>query len=158
MEKLPKLIFTKQFWDELYIQLRTRGMGIRESGAFLLGPENDTAITDVLYYDDLEPNALDSGAIHLTAKAFITLADYCLAHKLTVKADIHTHPRKWTQQSNIDIENPMIKIKGHLALIVPSYAMPRKCNMNLLGIHQFLGGGYNWKSYHYKEGIIKITK
>lgn len=158
MEKSARISMSKKVWGELYTQLRNRGMGIRESGAFLLGQDDSTEITDVLYYDSLEPNALNSGAIHITAKAFIALADYCLTHHLTVKADIHTHPGKITRQSGIDETNPMIKIKGHIALIVPSYAMPKKCNLKLLGIHEFLGDGYNWRSYQYKDGIVKIMK
>lgn len=158
MEKLAKITLSKKVWNELYVQLRNRGMKVRESGAFLLGREDCEAVTDLLYYDDLEPHALDSGAIHITAKAFIALADYCLANQLTVKADIHTHPGRITRQSSIDEANPMIKIKGHLALIVPLYAMPRRCNLKLLGIFEFLGNGYNWRSYQYKDGIVKILK
>ena len=156
MEQTAKISFDKKFWDEMYKQLRLRGQGVRESGAFLLGPEENNSITQALYYDDLEPESLDTGAIHITYKSFIALADYCLLNKLTVKADTHTHPGIVTQQSDIDMENPMIKIAGHMALIIPSFALPKKCNLNMLGIHEFIGGGYNWRSYHFKQGIIKI--
>lgn len=155
---MPKLIIEMSFWDELYEQLGRRGNDETESGAFLLGKEGTPDITDVLYYDDLEPGCLDSGGVHITNRAFIRLSDYCLDKALVVKADIHTHPGRLTGQSFIDRENPMIKVKGHIGLIVPFFAWPRKCDMNLLGIHEFLGQGFKWKSYKYSDGLLVIKQ
>lgn len=156
MDQEVKLIWKKDFWGQLYRQLRVRGKGETESGAFLLGQNGSKQVTDILYYDDLEDGCLDSGAIHLTYRAFMRLTDYCQKKQLTVKADIHTHPAGITSQSKIDRENPLIKIKGHMALIVPHYAIPAKCDMNNLGIYEFLGNGYHWKTYHFREGVIKV--
>jgi hypothetical protein len=157
MEQMPKLQITQSLWNELYCQLEIRGKGQTESGAFLLGKQGQPLVEEVLYYDDLEPGCLDSGAIHITFKAFIALSDYCILKAYEVKADIHTHPWNITRQSDIDEENPMIKIKGHLALIVPYLALPERCDMNNLGIHEFQGNGFNWKSYQFKDRVVEIV-
>lgn len=156
MVQTVKLKIPQHIWDELYRQLGERGKGQTESGAFLLGKSGELVVEDILYYDDLEPGCLDSGAIHLTFKAFIRLSNYCQLKGYEVKADVHTHPGEYTQQSWIDEENPMIKIKGHMALIVPNFALPKQCDMDNLGIHEFMGDGFNWKSYHYKDRIIEV--
>src|SRR6266404_8581 len=51
-------------WMRLLRNLRSRGNGTRESGAFLLGHREDAnrcRVVDYLLYDDIDPHALDSG-------------------------------------------------------------------------------------------------
>ena len=157
MESRVSLIIKESFWNQVYIELGKRGQGETESGAFLLAKEDSNEIVDVLYYDDLEPGCLDSGAIHLTNKAFIRLADYCVEKRLTVVADIHTHPGGITMQSRIDKENPMIKIRGHIGIILPYFARKPECGLERIGLHEFLGNGFRWRSYKYSEGILTIS-
>ncbi|MBS1682166.1 MAG: hypothetical protein JST48_10665 [Bacteroidetes bacterium] len=151
-----KIILKKSLWEALYAELGKRGKGETESGAFLLSAENSMEIVEFVCYDDLEPGCLDSGGIHLTAKGFIKLWDYCFENKLEVRADIHTHPGRSTRQSYIDKDNPMIKIKGHIGIIVPHLALPPQCEMNALGIHEFMGNGFVWKEWKFGDGIIKV--
>ncbi|MEP2670493.1 MAG: hypothetical protein ABJH04_15935 [Cyclobacteriaceae bacterium] len=153
-----KIRITKELWGKLYSELRDRGNGETESGAFLLGNESSNEIIDVLYYDDLEPGCLDSGAIHLTNRTFIRLTNYCHENSLSVKADIHTHPGRFTSQSFIDEENPMIKVKGHIGIIVPFFALPSNCDFKKLGIHEFLGNGFRWKSYKYSDRVFVVEE
>jgi hypothetical protein len=57
-------------WQRLCTKLRERGRNAtRESGAFLLGYRADgrAHITDFILYDHLDPHALDTGIVHLTA-------------------------------------------------------------------------------------------
>jgi proteasome lid subunit RPN8/RPN11 len=158
MDQEVKLIMKQCLWDEVYNQLKARGKGETESGAFLLGPTGDAHITAVAYYDDLEAGCLDSGSVHLTFLAFMGLTDICRVKQLTVKADVHTHPSSIIRLSGVDRKNPLIKIKGHIALIVPYYALPPVCDLDMLGIHEFLGGGFNWKTHEYNDGILKIVE
>ena len=45
-------------WLRLFRQLRRRGRGQRESGAFLLSKQGARRITKFICYDDLDPTAL----------------------------------------------------------------------------------------------------
>jgi hypothetical protein len=151
-----KLILERDLWNSLYQELCRRGHGKTESGAFLLSRQESCEIIDILYYDDLEPGCLDKGYVHLTSKAFKKVWDYCSEKNLKVRADIHTHPGSVTSQSTIDKENPMIKIKGHIGLIVPDYAQRPKMDFGDLGIHEFLGNGFNWKRWGFSSGVLSI--
>ncbi len=50
-------------WMALVRELRKRGYGERESGAFLLAKHGSPHVTKFICYDDLDPTALDTGII-----------------------------------------------------------------------------------------------
>jgi proteasome lid subunit RPN8/RPN11 len=151
-----KLTIKKDFWDNLYNELGRRGNGETESGAFLLSRKGACEIIDCLYYDDIEPGSLDKGYVHLTSLGFRKVWDYCREKDLMVNADIHTHPGSITNQSTIDKENPMIKIAGHIALILPNFAQRPDIDFKEIGIHEFLGNGFNWKRWDFSSGVFSI--
>ena len=99
------------------------GLGRRESGAFLLGSRRGVRrrIERFVYYDDLDPHALDSGIVDLDGAAFGALWSLCRSTGLSVVADVHTHPDR-AFFSGTDRANPMIAELGHLALVLPTYA------------------------------------
>ena len=132
-------------WWRLVRDLRFRGMGKRESGAFLLGRrgEHEDIVVKYICYDDLDPNALISGVVKLKSSAFSRLWDYCRASQLDVLADAHTHPDAHPQQSPSDRMNPMISEPGHLALILPSYAKTIGWQFKDVAIYEYLGD-YQW--------------
>lgn len=74
-----------------------------------------------MFYDDLDPHALDSGIVDLNGSAFGALWSLCRTTGLSVVADVHTHPRR-AFFSGTDRDNPMIAELGHLALVLPNYA------------------------------------
>jgi len=113
-------------WWRLMRQLRLRGAGIRESGAFLLGSRTVTGgwVTDFVFYDDIDPYALAQGHVHLAGAALNRVWDRCSATGLEVIADVHTHPGS-SGQSLSDQNHPMIAIRGHTALIVPCFESAR---------------------------------
>lgn len=141
--KIPRLL-----WMELIHELKRRGAGKRESGAFLLGQANeaDHKIIEYICYDDLDPNALKSGIVIFHGSGYTALWDYCSKKNLKVLADVHTHPTKDTRQSYIDRENPMVPVVGHVALILPKYGNATKWSLEGVGIHVFNGGG-KWTSH-----------
>jgi proteasome lid subunit RPN8/RPN11 len=156
MEKLEaKLIMSEVFWHSLILSLKERGDGKRESGAFILS--DDIEAKEFLLYDDLDPRCLETGAIHFKGSGYVKLWDYCLKAKLRVIADVHTHPYKWTDQSDIDQSNPMISQRGHIAMIVPFYAARKFQGLLGVGAFEYLGD-HNWQRVNVESGTIKITK
>ena len=117
-----QLTIPVKLWERMIADLKARGRGKRESGAFLLGPLEGKTITEYICYDDLDPQSLDTGIIEFDHIGFSKLWPYCVKNQIRVYADVHTHPGSVTRQSGLDIDNPMIIEKGHIAFIVPNYA------------------------------------
>ena len=126
-------------WLRLVRQLRLRGQGVRESGAFLLGSARGGPVRGFICYDDLDPHCLDSGIIRFDGRGFVPLWKHCSEKKLKVLADVHTHPSGWTGQSEADRTHPMIAQAGHLALILPHYATKSWFGPQGAGFYRYLG-------------------
>lgn len=126
-------------WARTVAELHRRTHRRHESGAFLLGHEHGGRRTtvDVVYYDDLDPAAYASGVCILKADAFAKLWAMCRARKLSVVADIHTHPGA-AFQSGSDRTNPMVARPGHIAIIVPDFAAP-PVRYGDIGIYEYQG-------------------
>jgi proteasome lid subunit RPN8/RPN11 len=107
-----KIEINRLLWFNLTRGLHRRGENERESGAFLLAHDNDTKIVHFIYYDDLDPHALDTGIVRFDGAGYVKLWKICQKDKLHVVADIHTHPTKWTGQSELDVMHPMIPQKA----------------------------------------------
>ncbi|MDK4732017.1 hypothetical protein [Rhizobium sp. CNPSo 3490] len=130
-------------WNEVLGELERRGAGRHEAGAFLLGTISGEKrnILGVVYYDDLDRAAYDSGVCILHGDAFSRLWAICRHRSLTVVADVHTHPGG-ADQSWSDRTNPMVARAGHIALIIPNFACP-PVGMSEIGIYQYRGG-HQW--------------
>lgn len=144
-------------WHSLLRDLRARGGGRRESGAFLLGQMDDSvrSITHFVLYDEIDPHALDKGYVHLNGAGMSKLWSICRERGLQVVADVHTHPAG-SEQSESDQANPMIAVTGHISLIVPNYAIGRVPRDDL-GIYRYQGGrGWHTVSKRDKSGFFYI--
>jgi proteasome lid subunit RPN8/RPN11 len=110
-------------WRELVRELDRRGKRRHEAGAFLLGTtqSNRHEVKDIVFYDDLDPDAYASGVCVLYGDAFAKLWTLCRERELSVVADVHTHPGAGFQ-SYADRTNPMVARKGHIAIILPDFA------------------------------------
>ena len=99
-------------------------------------------VREVLYYDDLDPRAYDTGVCVLHGDAFARLWSLCREKKLTVVGDAHSHPGA-ALQSHSDRTNPMVAREGHIAIIVPEFARwpirPGK-----LGVYEYVGD-HTWR-------------
>ena len=128
-----------KLWEHILGQLYRRGERCHEAGVFLLGIEGPRRleVTDCVFYDELEPTAYDTGVCVLSGHAFAKLWTHCRERKLTVVADVHTHPGV-AKQSDSDRTNPMIASPGHVAIIVPNYAIP-PVKSSGLGIYEYRG-------------------
>jgi hypothetical protein len=126
-------------WSEVLEELSRRGGNRHEAGAFLLGVNlaGRRQVSDVVYYDDLDPRAYDSGVCILRGPSFSRLWEICRESQLTVVADIHTHPAA-AFQSLSDKANPMVARSGHIAFIVPNFAAA-PVRRDELGIYEYVG-------------------
>ena len=141
-------------WMRLFYQLRRRGRGQRESGAFLLSALGSRRITKFICYDDLDPTALDSGIIVFHGAGFVPLWDFCRREQMTVVADIHTHGDYWTGQSDADRTHPMIGQKGHLSLIAPHFARRNRFSLKGVGIYEYVGN-HQWMDG--ADSLLRLT-
>jgi len=141
----PGLVFARPLWDEMVAELGRRGLdGGRESGAFLLAPHDGDGkrVTRAIYLDDLDSNCL-VGGIHFHGCGYSKLATMCEREQLRVVGDVHTHPGSWVGQSDVDRDNPMLALRGHLAVIMPDYST-RPIEPREVGIHEYRGeDGWN---------------
>ena len=127
-------------WNRLLALLRLRGhQGRRESGAFLLGTRDEAGarITEFVLYDDLDPHSLDTGIVRFDGRYYGALWERCRHNGTSVVADVHTHPFG-SVQSPSDRAHPMISKAGHVALILPYFAM-REISITDIGIYHYLG-------------------
>lgn len=127
-------------WRRLLARLRDRGRNrSRESGAFLLGRRQDgrARIVDFVLYDDLDPHCLDSGIVRFDGRYFSELWAIGKTRGLTVVADIHVHP-DGSGQSDSDRAHPMISRAGHVALILPRFAVAPQSRRDI-GLYRYEG-------------------
>ena len=154
---MKPLEFGPGVWTGLIADLRRRGQGRRESGAFLLGCETEVVkfVETWLPYDELDPASLNYDYIRLETSAFPKLWAHCEARGVQVVADVHTHPGM-PEQSESDQAYPMVSISGHVALIVPWFARAGVTPADL-SFNVYLGGG-EWDSKFRQEAadLIKL--
>ncbi|OYX47054.1 MAG: hypothetical protein B7Y90_13885 [Alphaproteobacteria bacterium 32-64-14] len=127
-------------------ELRRRGAGVHESGAFLLGRihAGRRDVESIVFYDDLDPNAYATGVCVLYADAFDRLWEMCRQRGLDVVADIHTHLGA-SFQSDADRTNPMVAMPGHVALIVERFARDPVWR-HRLGVYRY-EGAHRWTGF-----------
>lgn len=121
-----------QIAAELY---RRSGFGGTESGCFVLGriSRAERTAEDVIYFDDIDPDAYHAGAIRLNTAKLSTVYDICEAKGLSVVGDIHVHPLA-AFLSTIDEAYPVIAREGHVSVILPydgRYRVPRQIAINI---------------------------
>ncbi|MBB4373762.1 proteasome lid subunit RPN8/RPN11 [Bradyrhizobium sp. cir1] len=135
-------------WANVIRDLRRRGGGVRESGAFLLGRlDNDhPRVTSYLCYDDVDADAYQLGAIAFHASGCAALWQYCREHQVQLLIDVHTHPGQDVRQSYIDIRNPTLPVVGHTAMIVPYFANTSWWSLKQIGVYEYRGG-FNWRTH-----------
>ncbi|WP_192244269.1 Mov34/MPN/PAD-1 family protein [Mesorhizobium silamurunense] len=140
---LPDLSIPTEVWRDLLHGLRVRGRGHRESGAFLLGSKGKTRrVTSIVFYDEVDPAAFDTGIIEIDGGRMAELWRICRERNLIVVADVHTHPGG-AGQSDSDRTHPMIAEPGHVALILPHFAA-EPVILKEIGLYRYLGG-FRWE-------------
>jgi proteasome lid subunit RPN8/RPN11 len=140
------LTCSAKLWESGLKELKRRSGGYRESGAFLLGCQSDKGrrVSRFVFYDDLDLHCLDTGIVVFDGSGYGPLWKLCRETKLSVVADVHTHPGA-PYQSSLDRDNPMIATSGHIALIVPNFAK-RMVRQHEIGIYEYLGN-HRWHDH-----------
>lgn len=152
-----RITITHLTWMRLVSELRRRGHGQRESGAFLAGRKDDTErrVVRFICYDDLDHHALEYGVVALHAAGMSALWDLCRKESLIVLADVHTHPSADTRQSDTDQHYPMVPIAGHVAMIVPNFGRTSPWSLAGVGVHVFEGAG-RWTGYYGSSANVPV--
>lgn len=153
---MVKLEIPVLLWWRLVRQLKRRGGGRRESGAFLLGKNGSSKVCHFICYDDLDESTLNTGIVVFRGRGFVRLWEFCKQRGMKVLADVHTHSGSWTGQSEADRTNPMIGQPEHVAIILPHFAKRRMQALNGAGIYEYLGS-HVWRTWHAKSGRVRIT-
>jgi hypothetical protein len=139
----PRLRCDRALWRSGVSQLALRTLGgRRESGAYLLGtplPDRSRRILEFVFYDDIDPRALETGEVTIRQTALPRLWAHCRARGYGVVADIHVHPGS-CRQSPSDQANPVMPRAGHLAMILPDFAQGAT-EPGGIGLYEFLGEG-----------------
>lgn len=151
-----KIEIARWRWFKLARELHRRGRDERESGAFLLAREATSKVVRSVYYDDLDPRCMERGYIHFDGAGYVKLWQICQQKGLRVVADVHTHPTKWTGQSESDAQHPMIPQKGHMALIIPNFARGLRFTLRGVGVYEYLGDG-EWRQWTARSGIVRVV-
>jgi len=154
----PRLTCEARVWSQLLSELRDRGGGYREAGAFLLGvrhADGRRSIKAFLLYDEVDPACL-RGAIVFDGSRMDAVWRRCEAAGLSVVADVHTHPGGYGQ-SQTDQRHPMIPERGHVALIIPNFA-DRLYRPGEIGVYEFCGRD-GWRD-HSRQGaaVVRLEK
>ena len=150
----PQLEISDGLWRSLIKDLARTGEGRKESGAFLLGHQSlGREVTAYLLYSDIAPDSQHVNYVLLRGSHMARVWDECEKRQLKVVADVHTHPgAPW--QSPSDRANPIISVPGHIALIVPNFAMGH-ITLASIGFHEFQGDG-KWKSWFKADAAARL--
>jgi hypothetical protein len=146
----PRIVCDAQIWAAGVRELRERTLnGGRESGAFLLGHDQRgrKRIVEFVFYDDIDPHALDTGIVKFAGNKLPKLWEHCRSRGYGVVADIHVHPAGYGQ-SVPDRADPVMPRAGHIAMIIPDFAR-RQTRPGGIGLYEYLGNG-TWRDHSAK--------
>ena len=142
----PLLEIPTGVYAGLVQDLAASGRGVKEAGAFLLGASDGATrkVKSYLMYEVIAPkSSSEHDYVVLTGEEMAAAWEHCYRVGLQVVADVHTHPMGPTQSVS-DRAHPMVSVAGHVALIVPWFAMRDPMPVDL-GVHVFHGSG-RWTS------------
>lgn len=140
----PRITCNEAVWAAGVRELERRTLnGRRESGAFLLGRDmgGSKRIVEFVYYDDIDPHALDTGIVHFAGNKLPRLWEHCRKRGYGVVADVHVHPGGYAQSPS-DQADPVMPRAGHIAMIIPHFAR-RQTLPGGIGLYEYLGNE-NW--------------
>lgn len=150
------LSIPSELWRRTWTRLRAHGDGQREAACIWAGDSSDheERVTDVIFLDDL-PGVEAFALQHRTTRK-ATGALFAMLHdkKLSIIADVHTHPQDWVDLSWIDKAHPIEYRPGLTAIVLPNYAVGVP-SLETVGIHIYLGDG-QWRQLDREQAKSKV--
>lgn len=139
------LFISSELWERTWLGLRARGYGQREAACVWAGESSDLEerVSEVIFLDDLP--GVESFALQhrTTRKATAVLFEQLREKRLSIVADVHTHPEEWVDLSWVDKAHPIEYRPGLTALVLPGYATGAP-SLKETGVHVYLGDG-EWR-------------
>jgi hypothetical protein len=141
-----KIVIPEKIWVQTWLGLRVRGRGKVESAAIWGGKRDAlTETVEAVYFlDDLAGRVQFSGYHRVPEKALAQFFSQLQRDRRVIVGDIHTHPTRWVDLSDLDKDNPIEFRKGLYAIVLPSYAIPEP-SLTLAGVHEYKGNG-RWRA------------
>jgi hypothetical protein len=135
-----------QIWHATWAGLNTRSKGKIESAAIWAGRrDGEIERVEGVYFLDDYVGGLQRRDYHCVPVQALTIffADLRRDRRVII-ADLHTHPRSWVGQSQLDEANPIEFRKGLPAVVLPWFAQGEP-SLQSCGVHIYEGGG-KWLS------------
>lgn len=147
---------SSELWTRTWTRLRAHGDGQREAACIWAGDSSDheERVTDVIFLDDLPGVEAFALQHRTTRKATEALFTQLRDKKLSIIADVHTHPADWVELSWIDRAHPIEYRPGLTAIVLPHYATSSP-NLETIGVHVYLGDG-QWRQLDGDEAKSKV--
>jgi hypothetical protein len=156
-EQNRKILISAAHWNETWLGLRDRSTGGVESVAVWAGKRisAEETVQGVYFLDDCEDGIQHARYHQVSPETLAALFDRLRNDRRVIIGDVHTHPSRWVDLSDLDKENPIEFRRQVLAVVLPEYA---KSNPSLAsaGIHEYLGDGH-WKTLSLVEKHQLIT-
>lgn len=156
MIKNKPIVIPEELWQHTWSGLRTRGEGAREAACVWAGScsEREELVSEVVFLDDF-PGVKSFALQHQTSRtATDALFEGLRVKRLSIIADVHTHPEDWVDLSWVDKAHPIEYRPGLSALVLPYYATSIPA-IATTGIHIYLGDG-RWKRLHGRRAQQKV--
>lgn len=145
-----------ELWQRTWMKLRSHGDGQREAACVWAGvrSEHEERVTEVIFLDDLSGVEAFPLQHKTTRKATAALFAQLRDKKLSIIADVHTHPGDWVDLSWIDKAHPIEYRPGLTAIVLPNYATTEP-SLETIGIHSYLGDG-QWRQLEGDQAKSKV--
>ncbi len=145
-----------ELWQRTWLGLRARGDGQREAACVWAGESSDREerVSEVIFLDDL-PGVESFALQHRTTRtATAVLFEQLREKRLSIVADLHTHPEEWVDLSWVDKAHPIEYRPGLTALVLPGYATGAP-SLDETGVHIYLGDG-QWRRLRESQAKSKV--
>jgi proteasome lid subunit RPN8/RPN11 len=153
----PTVNIPSSLWHKTQKGLATRGAGERESACLWVGQRGKEiwSVKGIIFLDDI-PGTISNKRFHHTPKEVVNKIYQVLRKEgLQIIADVHTHPGRDVEMSDLDKNHPIEYRVGLLSLILPNYGFP-PITLRNTGFHEYLGNDM-WTQIPYRNVIKRIT-
>ena len=144
-----------RLWTETIDGLRKRSKG-REAACIWAGSRRSGVqeVKKVFFLDDLVGVKGFARRHNVSRNAINQLFEMLRDKKLSIIADLHTHPGTWVGLSEVDMSHPLEYRIGIIMAVIPYYAAV-PIEIENIGVHEYCGNG-RWRQLLPQEVKKKI--